>query len=111
MNSCSPAGIPRISVTLFVCAAGLPMASQCQWPGDVLTYRSSPLTPVAGMCGIARLALISVQRAESVGESVTKRTHIPAESWLRPHTALVTTPSALEGSRSKGAAVVVHQIG
>src|SRR5262249_19580467 len=36
------------------------------------------------------------------GESELKRTQIPAESWLRPHTADRTLPSALAGSRSKG---------
>jgi hypothetical protein len=48
---------------VFVSAVGRPLATHCHFPAAVFTYRSRPLTPVAGMCGIARFLFVTVQRA------------------------------------------------
>ena len=81
MYSRRPSGIPVTSRTELVgVTLGNPQASHRQRDLESRTYRSTPLTPVAGMCGNASRLRRNVQRAWRVVAVVTNRTHIPAES-------------------------------
>src|SRR5690606_7693921 len=85
---------------------GCPTASQCQSPPSVFTYKSTPLTPVAAKCGIARFSPVNDHLTFKEGASVVKRTYMPEVCWLKRHTEGVTLPSALAGSLRKKSASV-----
>ena len=57
---------------------------------SVHPYTSMPLTPVAGMCGIARRPLTRLHWMRRRVASVVKRKHSPAVLWHWPQTPRFT---------------------
>ena len=87
---------------------GRPFWTNRHEPSVVRRYRSTPLTPVAGMCGIARFSPVSSHRTETVRAPVWNRTQSPAECLPSPQTPSGTLPFACAGSLSYGDSVSVH---
>lgn len=101
MNSCSPAGnscSTETSAAKFPsCPDGPAPATHRHAPAGVRAYRSTPLTPVAGMCPMASSGFRRLQRQWISGESVTNRAAIPAESCESPLRRAQGQPTDMPG--------------
>ena len=58
-----PGAMPRNSAACISCWLGRVAAAQRHWPLASRAYKSNPLTPLGGMCGMPSRALINFQRA------------------------------------------------